>query len=276
MLVIANHSEKLLKLDLQLFSEDLPADPVDTPEPTDTPVDTEPAPETTPEPPATTQENFFEVKYNKENKRISYDEAPTYIQKGLNYEKVQQKATDYEQHLQKVAQITGYQSIDELIQAAQQAEQDQQVKAEAQRLGMDEESYKQYIAPVNDELSSVKQQLEDMKAESLRKEIESELAVLQKNENFSQLEPQMWDLAQKYGMPLTEAFEIASLRGLKDQIPTIQQQAEQKVVDQIRARQGKHVETHDENAKVSLELSPEELSAAQKMGISPEEYAKWK
>ncbi|MEK5065897.1 hypothetical protein [Cytobacillus sp. FSL R5-0596] len=248
-----------------------------TPEVNETP-DTavESTQETTQETPDTTQDNFFEVKYNKENKRISYDEAPTYIQKGLNYEKVQQKATDYEQHLQRVAQITGYQSIDELIQAAQQAEQEQKVKTEAQRLGMDEESYKQYIAPVNDELSTVKQQLEDMKAESLRKEIESELATLQKNENFAELEPQMWDLASKYGMPLTEAFEIASLRGLKEQIPSIQQQAEQKVVDQIKARQGKHVETHDENAKVSLNLSPEEIAYAQRMGINPEEYAKWK
>lgn len=229
------------------------------------------------ETPATTQDNdFFEVKYNKENMRISRDEAPTYIQKGLNYDKVQQKATDYEQHLQKVAQITGYGSIDELIQASQQFEEQQRIQQEAQRLGMDEEAYRQYIAPVNQELTSVKQQLEDMRKESIHKQIDAELNELKKDENFLKYEKETFELATKYNMTLTEAFEFASLRGLKEQIPSIQQQAEQKVVDQIKARQGKHVETHDENAMVALNLSPDELKYAQNMGMSPEEYAKWK
>jgi hypothetical protein len=229
------------------------------------------------EAPATTQDSdFFEVKYNKENMRISRDEAPTYIQKGLNYDKVQQKASEFEQHLQKVAQITGYGSVDELIQASQQFEEQQRIQQEAQRLGMDEEAYRQYIAPVNEELTSVKQQLDEMRRESIHKQIDAELNELKKNENFSKYEKETFDLATRFGMTLTEAFEFASLRGLKEQIPSIQQQAEQKVVDQIKARQGKHVETSDENARVSLNLSPEEMSYAQRMGISPEEYAKWK
>lgn len=186
------------------------------------------------------------------------------------------KATEYEQHLQKVAQITGYQSIDELIQAAQQAEEQQRVQSEAQRLGMDEEAYRQYIAPMNDELSTVKKQMEEMRVESFKKQIDAELNELKKDENFPKYEQEMFEMATKYGMTLTEAYEFASLRGLKEQIPSLQQQTEQRVVDQIKARQGKHVETHDENAPVSLNLTPEEFAYAKNMGISPEEYAKWK
>ena len=276
-MTIANHSEFLLKLDLQYHSDEPPVEEVITDEPIDPGIETEPSQVQDEQPPATTQdEDFFEVKYNKENMRISRDEAPTYIQKGLNYDKVNQKATDYEQHLQRVAQITGYSSIDELIQAAQQAEEQQRVQNEAQRLGMDEEAYRQYIAPMNDELSTVKKQMEEMRVESFKKQIDAELNELKKDENFPKYEQAMFEMATKYGMTLTEAYEIASLRGLKEQIPSLQQQAEQKVVDQIKARQGKHVETHDENASVSLNLSPEELKYAQNMGMSPEEYAKWK
>ncbi|MBU8770328.1 hypothetical protein [Cytobacillus oceanisediminis] len=270
---IANHSERLLKLDLQLFSEELPPEaPIDLPEGGE-PIDTPPAEPTDPTPP---QEEFDIIKYNKEEIKIPVTERQTYLQKGYNYDKVQQKASDYEQHLNRVAQITGYQSIDELIKAAEEAEKQSRVQQEASKLGMQPEDYQQYVAPMNDELASVKQQLEEMKRESFNRQIESELAELQKNENFAQYEQPMWDLAQKYGMTLTEAFEFASLKGLKEQIPNLQQQAEQKVVNQIKARQGKHVETHDENALVSLNLSPEELATAQKMGIAPEEYAKWK
>lgn len=277
-MTIANHSEFLLKLDLQYHSDEPPAvEEVPMDDPIDPGIESEPSEVQDEQPPATTQEeDYIPVKYNKEEMKISRDEAPTYIQKGLNYDKVNQKASEYEQHLQRVAQITGYQSIDELIQAAQQAEEQQRVQQEAQRLGMDEEAYREYIAPVNEELSTVKKQLEDMRVESFKRQVDAELNELKKDENFPKYEQEMFEIATKYGMTLTEAYEFASLRGLKEQIPSLQQQAEQKVVDQIKARQGKHVETHDENATVALNLTPEEIAYAQHMGMSPEEYAKWK
>lgn len=228
------------------------------------------------EPPATMQEEYDIIKYNKEEVKIPVSERQSYLQKGYNYDKVNQKATEYEQHLQAVAEITGYSSIDELIQASQQAKEQQRVQQEAQKLGMDEEAYRQYVAPVNEKLSTVEQQLADMKKESFQRQMDAEINELKKDENFPKYEKEMWDIAIQYKMSLTEAYEFASLRGLKDQIPSLQQQAEQRVVDQIKSRQGKHVETHDENAAVSLNLSPEELAYARNMGLSPEEYAKWK
>lgn len=276
-MTIANHSEFLLKLDLQRFSDEVPPEPVEPAEPIEPAGEpTEPIETNEPSEPSESQEDYFEVKYNKENRRISREEAPTYIQKGLNYDKVQQRVSEYEQHLNRVAQFTGYQTHEDMLKALEEAEKQQKYQAEAQKLGMDEEAYRQYIAPVNDELSTVKQQLEDMKLESIKRQLDTEIAELEKHPDFAKYENGMYEIAQKYNMSLTDAFEFASLRGLKEQIPSLQQQAEQKVVDQIKARQGKHVETHDENALVSLNLSPEEISMAQKMGLSPEEYAKWK
>ncbi|MED3574503.1 hypothetical protein [Cytobacillus praedii] len=276
-MTIANHSEFLLKLDLQYHSDEPPVVETPTDEPSDLGNETELSQVHDEQPPATTQEEEFDViKYNKEEVKIPVSQRQSLLQKGYNYDKVNQRASDYEQHLQMVAQITGYSSIDELIQAAQQAEEQQRVQNEAQRLGMDEEAYRQYIAPVNDELSTVKKQLEDMQVESFKRQVDAELSELRKDENFPKYEQEMFEIATKYKMTLTEAYEFASLRGLKEQIPSLQQQAEQKVVDQIKARQGKHVETHDENAMVSLNLSQEEITMAHKLGLSPEEYAKWK
>lgn len=277
-MTIANHSEFLLKLDLQYHSDEPPVEETPIEETIDPGIEAEPSQVLDEQPPATTQdEDFFEVKYNKENMRISRDEAPTYIQKGLNYDKVNQKATDYEQHLQRVAQITGYSSIDELIQAAQEAEQERHIQQEAHRLGMDEEAYKQYVAPVNEKLSTVEKQLEEMRFQAFQQQVNTELNELKKDENFPKFEQEMFELATKHkNMTLTEAYEFASLRGLKEQIPSLQQQTEQRVVDQIKARQGKHVETHDENATVALNLTPDEIAYAQRMGLTPEEYAKYK
>lgn len=267
---IAYHSE-LLSLDLQFFSEEFaPSEPTEPTEPTES---TEPTPE---EAPVTTQEEFDVIKYNKEEIKIPVAERQTYLQKGYNYDKVQQRVSDYEQRLQEIASITGYQSVEELLSAAEEAKRQQAIQQEAQRMGIDEESYQRYYQPVQDELSTVKQELEALRTENIRRQIDAELATLEKNPEFPKYEVEMYSMAEKYGMTLTEAFEFASLRGLKEQIPSLQQQAEQKVVDQIRSRQGKHVETHDENAVVSLNLTPEEVKMAQNLGISPEEYAKWK
>ncbi|MFT8319343.1 MAG: hypothetical protein ABF649_00740 [Bacillus sp. (in: firmicutes)] len=274
MSIIANHSD-LLRLDLQEFSEDLaPADPVDT-----TPVDTPDPVDTEPSDPAAIQETIpqaFKVKYNKEEMEIPYDQAPDYIQKGLNYDKVQQRSTEYEQHLTKLANLSGYTSTDEMIQALQELEQQQQVQQQAQQMGIDEETYSKYFSPVNDELSQLKSQLQEFETKEIQRQIDADLNELRQQEDFSQHEQSMYEIATQYGMPLKEAYEFASLRALKSQLPTIQQQSEQKVLDQIKARQGKHVETSDNNVAIGLDLTPQEIEIASKMGISPEEYAKYK
>jgi len=279
---IANHSENkfLLKLDIQQFSDDLPGEGTPTDEPIETNLETDPQQVETNEPPVATQEEEFDIiKHNKAEVKLPISERQTYLQKGYNYDKVKQRADELEKsvsYLDRVAKISGYQNTDELFQAIEQAEEQERVQQEAKQLGMDEEAYRQYVAPVNERLSTAEKRLEEMQKASLQREIDVELNELKKDENFPKYERDMWEIAIQHKMPLAEAYEFASLRGLKEQIPSLQQQAEQRVVDQIKSRQGKHVETHDENATVSLDLSPEEMAYAQRMGIAPEEYAKWK
>lgn len=274
---IANHSE-LLRLDLQAHSEDIaPAESVESTEVNTELVDnTDVTPDTIQEEVSPQAQQAFRVKYNKEEVEVPYDQAPDYIQKGMNYDKVQQRATEYEQSLNRMAQLSGYASVDEMVQAMNELEQQQQIQIEAQRMGVDEETYNQYFQPVQQELTTLKSQVEEFQMKEIQRQIDSELNELKQNPDFAQHEQAMFDIANQYGMTLKDAYEFASLRALRSQLPDIQQQSKQQVLDQIKSRQGKHVETSDNNVAIGLDLTPQEIEMASKMGISPEEYAKYK
>lgn len=274
---IANHSD-LLRLDLQAHSEDIaPTETVESTEVNTEQVEnTDVVPDTIQEEVSTQAQQAFRVKYNKEEVEVPYDQAPDYIQKGMNYDKVQQRATDYEQSLNRMAQLSGYASVDEMVQAMNELEQQQQIQLEAQRMGVDEETYNQYFQPVQQELTTLKSQVEEFQMKEIQRQIDSELNELKQNPDFAQHEQAMFDIANQYGMTLKDAYEFASLRALRSQLPDIQQQSKQQVLDQIKSRQGKHVETSDNNVAIGLDLTPQEIEMASKMGISPEEYAKYK
>lgn len=274
---IANHSD-LLRLDLQAHSEDIaPTETVESTEvKTEQVENTDVVPDTIQEEVSPQAQQAFRVKYNKEEVEVPYDQAPDYIQKGMNYDKVQQRATDYEQSLNRMAQLSGYASVDEMVQAMNELEQQQQIQLEAQRMGVDEETYNQYFQPVQQELTTLKSQVEEFQMKEIQRQIDSELNELKQDPDFAQHEQAMFDIANQYGMTLKDAYEFASLRALRSQLPDIQQQSKQQVLDQIKSRQGKHVETSDNNVAIGLDLTPQEIEMASKMGITPEEYAKYK
>lgn len=115
---------------------------------------------------ATTQEaapEGFTVKYNKEERFVSKDEAPTWIQKGLNYDKVQERAQQLEsqtKYLERQARISGYDTVDEYMTALDEYERNQQMEKEANRMGMDTETYAQYLAPVQQRLTEAERRLQ--------------------------------------------------------------------------------------------------------------------
>jgi hypothetical protein len=101
------------------------------------------------EPSSPQESNFFEVKYNKEPVKVSYDEAPTYIQKGMNYDKVQQQVQQYQQRLQDLSSFFGYQTEDEVWQALEQAKQEQMQQQQQElysQAGIDPETFNQILS----------------------------------------------------------------------------------------------------------------------------------
>lgn len=207
---------------------------------------------------ATTQETpapeGFNVKYNKEDRFVSKDEAPTWIQKGLNYDKISERAQQLEaqtKYLEKQARISGYASVEEYTKALDAYEQQQRIEQEAQRMGVDPDTYAQYFAPVNEKASALEQKLQAL---------ESQLTAQQQQEQQQQswgelynaypnltetstafnegkqpewFTPQMQDLVSKGYAPV-HAYELAH----KD---TLFRQKEQEVLARVTGRDGKQV-----------------------------------
>lgn len=140
----------MILMDLQLFAEgrDFFAEGFDDPdsdlnlenlddEVEETTEETEPIPEEETEVEETTEEAVTEnpqtlkVKYNKEERELTLEEATILAQKGLNYDKVVEKLSEFEQnrglgYLEKLANRSG-KSVEELVDFWEQQEQQEEL-----------------------------------------------------------------------------------------------------------------------------------------------------
>jgi hypothetical protein len=182
--------------------------------------------ETTPvESESTPQENVFTVKYNKEEVQVPYEEASDYIQKGLNYEKVQSRANEFEQHLNRIVQFSGYQSHDELLEAVAEAER-QREREEYEAAGIDPDQFNQLIEKHPDF-----QYAREMKA----KEEESQRFNNEANELFTefpdlkaeQIQPEVWQMREQKGLSLLDSY-------LRVNFKSLAQQQEQAVIQKLQ------------------------------------------
>lgn len=197
----------------------------ETPEVSEAPIQQESAQVETP---ATTQD-YFTVKYNKEERQVSYDEAPDYIQKGLNYDKVQGKVSEYEQQLNRVAQLSGYQTHDELLAALDDIEQQQQ-RAQYEEAGIDPDIMNQFIEKHPDI-----QYAREMK----QKEEETQRFNNEANELFAefpdlkpeQIPAEVWQLKESKGLSLLDSY-------LRVNYKSLGQQKEQEAIQKLQGNAG--------------------------------------
>lgn len=235
--------------------------------------------------PVTTQEEppapeGFTVRYNKEDRFVAKDEAPTWIQKGLNYDKVNERAQQLEaqtKYLEKQARISGYASVDEYMQALDAYEQQQQIEREASRIGVDPETYSQYFAPVNQQLTELQQKVQtyeqQMTAQQQQERAQQSWGELYKqypalaetSSAFDQGQTPDWfttemqDLVQMGYKPV-HAYELAH----KD---TLFRQREQEVLARMTGRDGKQVLSSVDSPN-NIQFDPSNMSDAQIQEIS--------
>jgi hypothetical protein len=182
------------------------------------------------------------VKYNKEEKFVPEEELPTWVQKGLNYDKVQQRATELEtqaQTLDRVAKFYGYQTHDEFVQAFEQVEQQRRIEEESKRMGVDETVIRDYFQPMNQKLQQYETELQTLKQQETMRKVEQEINQLRtKYEDFDQYQDAIFDMAMNRGYELEHAYRIASY---DDRIQRVAQQKEQEVLAKVTARDQKQV-----------------------------------
>ncbi len=237
MQTIANHSEQLnffkhepLKLDLQFFAaeedailpddfsdtstEDIQEDGVDTDE-TELEDIEQPEEQSQDEQPSEQEEQpKFKIKYNKEEQEISYDDAVPLIQKGMNYEKLQEQLNELKTDprlafIDELAQESGM-SAQEFIEMARQ-QREQQMLDELIQQNIPEEYAREMI-----ENRKFRQQIQQEREAAQQKEQETK-DYNEFFEYFSQVNGRLFDPnkdtipqevleAKAQGVPLKYAY----------------------------------------------------------------------
>ena len=168
----------------------------------------------------------FRVKYNKEEMEIPYEQAPDYIQKGLNYDKVQSKVSSYETQLERIARITGYSNPEEMLSSLDEIERQREAERYAE-LGIDKETFDNFM-----------EEHPDIQfARQIRAEKEQEAKLNQEGiellNEFPDLKPddipaEAWRLREERGLSLLDAY-------LRVNYKNILQQKEQDVIQKIQS-----------------------------------------
>jgi predicted transcriptional regulator with HTH domain len=189
------------------------------------------------EAPATTQEapKGMTVKYNKEDRFVSDEELPAYVQKGLNYDKVSDRAKEadtLQQNLERVAKFYGYENHSDYMNALDEHEKKQQIQKEAEKLGVDESVIRDHLNPMKEQLNKYEQAAKDLEAEKNLVKINTEITDLKsKYPDFEQYQDKVFDLAINDGYKLEAAYKIATY---EDKLATIAKQTEADTIKKIQ------------------------------------------
>lgn len=232
----------------------------------------------------TTQETAapegFTVKYNKEDRFVGKDEAPTWIQKGLNYDKVHERAQQLEtqtKYLEKRARQEGFTDVNAYLEAIDAFEQQQQIDRESQRMGVDPETYAQYFQPVNQELSQLKTQLQTYESQLTERQQQDESnakwgalysefpSLVESSQAFNNGESPEWfnDAMKGFvarGYDPVDAYRLSHA-------DTINRQKEQEVLARVTGRDGKQVLPSVDSPN-NVQFDPSNMSDEQIKAIS--------
>lgn len=233
---------------------------------------------------ATTQEapapEGFTVKYNKEDRFVAKDEAPTWIQKGLNYDKVHERAQQLEgqtKYLERQARISGYDSVDEYMTALDEYERNQQMEQEARRMGLDPELYAQHLHPVKQQLSEVERKLQSYERQQSESEQQARTsaqwgdlysaypALSESSQAFNEGRAPEWFNAQMQelvgmGYQPVHAYELAHKE-------TLFRQKEQEVLANVTGRGAKQILSSVDKPN-NNQFNPADMSFEQIMDLS--------
>lgn len=276
----ANQSLKDFVLNLQLHAEEEGTPPDDT--------GTPPADDSNPDDPGTPPEEEFEVVYNKETRKIKKSEAPGYIQKGMNYDKVKSRAETaeadkavMESHLLRAARAQGFgDDVAEYLKAVADLEN----KAEKK---------KYEDAGVLDP-SVIDERIEKHPAvQQAKKLTEQQTVVAEANELAAQFKEMFGReitseditdevLAFKHqkGYALADAFFLHNKSRLKDMIEAEKSKAAEKALADHERQSKRGVESSDAPPKtnVKLDFTAEEKVWAEKrvkMGLYKDVKEAW-
>lgn len=180
----------------------------------------------------------IKVKYNKEERFVPEDEVPNWVQKGLNYDKVSEKAQQaerYQQMLDRTAKFYGFDTHESYMDALEQAETERRITEEAERLGVSEDVIREYVQPLKSELDQLKQRDQQRAEQDALQKVESQISSMESDTanypNFAQHKAEVINLAATQGLSLDYAYKILTY---DTRVTSAQQQAQQEAIRRLQ------------------------------------------
>lgn len=203
------------------IAEDTPETAETTEETTETAEDTKPA-ETVTESPK------YKLKYNHEEREVSLDELTTLGQKGMNYDKLQEKLTELQSNpalskygrVEEISKLLGYQTDDELIEALYQTHYENEAKTQGLTPAQVQKEHE--LAQKEKTLTAKEQEAANKQKET---EMYSKFATNFPDIKAEMIKPETWAKVQN-GMDLSTAYIEQRNQALESELATLKQNAE--------------------------------------------------
>lgn len=267
------------------------------------PTKTEKAPESVPPIEQEAERKGIKVKYNKEEVFIDEDKVPEYARKGLNYDKVEGRAKELQDALDRTARLNGFKdhseylaNLDKIEQEREQAKErefeelEQSLFDELVENGLDEKKAREYIDshPLLSEARALKaeraeeqqKQQQQMSQQQTREkwdqlylaypELVESSTVFDRGETPDWYTPDMQTRIARGYDPL-DAYELAHKTTIIDRN---KQMAKQQAIKEQRLGLRAQVET-DANADLEPEVPDNLASAFSLFGLGKESAKKY-
>lgn len=208
----------------------------------------------------TPQEEYDIIRYNKEEVKIPASERQTYLQKGYNYDKVQQQLEQTKQqaaYVERIARMQGFDNPSEFLQAFEEMEAQRKAEEEASKIGMDTEAFRQFLEPMKNELEQLKQEREKLQQAESQRQFDAELQRLKGvYPDFEQVQDKVFEIAVNKGYDLEDAYILATYA---DKAKQIEQQTLAKVASRDQRQVLSSVDAPGDNLFDVNNLTPEQL-----------------
>lgn len=212
----------------------------------------------------TPQEEFDIIKYNKEEVRIPVSERQTYLQKGYNYDKVQKQLEETKQqaaYIERIAKMQGFDNPQDFLRAVDEMEQQRRIETEAEKIGVDTETFKAYLEPMRKELEELRVEREKLRATEMQRQVDAEIMRLkQEHPDFEKVQDKVFDMAIEKGYALEDAYLLLTYR---DKV----KRAEQDTLAKVASRDQKQVLSSVDKAS-GINVDPSQMTSEQIREIS--------
>ena len=171
---------------------------------------------------------FLTVKYNKEERALTQEEAQAFAQKGMNYDKINERLEQMNSYNERLARMSGYQTVDEMFDAIEEAEKLHR-QEQFEQYGLDEETFTQLVenSPLAEDLKfarEIKQQ--QAHQDQLRKQID-EFVEMFPDVQKEDIADEVWIAAESGQHSLIDAY-------LRHNYKSMHQAAEQAAIQKLQ------------------------------------------